>query len=161
MGIFSRLFKKKDSTSNKIRENISFENPKCQKLWELKLFMDKILMENHYIAKSEYRSKLLNEKELVKYFGVLESSDLLETFCKKYNFPFLDAKEVLSRYMNFESIVDRHNDSYIQQEMIKEKKYLDNILYEVDSKIKLDDDQRRVVYFYGWCRCRKNDNGSS
>ena len=102
MGIFSRLFKKKDSTSNKIRENISFENPKCQKLWELKLFMDKILMENHYIAKSEYRSKLLNEKELVKYFGVLESSDLLETFCKKYNFPFLDAKEVLLRYMNFD-----------------------------------------------------------
>ena len=36
MGLFSKLFKKKNTTENKIEVNMSFENPECQKLWDLK-----------------------------------------------------------------------------------------------------------------------------
>ena len=33
---------------------MSFENPECQSLWNLKAYMDNILSQNRYISKSEY-----------------------------------------------------------------------------------------------------------
>jgi len=48
-------------------------------------------------------------------------------------------------HRNFEAIIDAHNEEYIQRAMKSEKTYLDNILHNVDPKIKLDDDQRRVI----------------
>ena len=41
--------------------------------------------------------------------------------------------------------MDKHNECYIMNAMEQEKQYLDTILHDVDPKIMLDEDQRRVI----------------
>lgn len=145
MGLFSKLFKKKNTTTNIVTDNISFENPECQNLWNLKVYMDSLLSENHYIAKSEYRTKLLDAKETIDHFNIFKNSQVLDTFCKKNKILPSVVEDVLSKYSNFESLVDEHNESFIQRTMTEEQDYFDNILHDVDPQINLDEDQRRVV----------------
>ena len=145
MGLFSKLFRRKETIANSITDNMSFDSPECQSLWDLKVYMDTILSQNRYIAKSEYRAKLLDEKKTVEYFGVLQSSRLLDTFCKNNGLSLSVVESALSKYINFEALVDEHNDSFIRRAMSEEQHYLDNILREVDPQIKLDEDQRRVI----------------
>lgn len=145
MGLFSKLFKKKDATVGVAANNMSFESPECQNLWDLKVYMDDILSQNRYVAKSEYRTRLLDGKKTVEYFGVLQSSKLLDAFCKNNGLALSVVEATLSKYINFEALVDEHNDSFIRRAMSVEKHYLDNILREVDPQIKLDEDQRRVI----------------
>ena len=145
MSFFSKFLKKKASTANMLRENMSFENLECQSLWDLKVYMDATLSQNRYIAKSEYRAQLLDSKKTVEYFGVLQSSRLLDAFCKNNGLSLSVIEGALSKYINFEALVDEHNESFIRRAMIEEQHYLDNILREVDPQIKLDEDQRRVI----------------
>lgn len=145
MGLFSKLFKKKDATVSIATDNMSFKSPECQSLWDLKIYMDDILSQNRYIAKSEYRAKLLDGKKTVEYFGVLQSSRLLDAFCKNNDLALSAVEATLSRYINFETLIDEHNESFMRRAMSEEKYYLDNILHEVDPQIKLDEDQRRVI----------------
>lgn len=145
MGLFSKLFKKKETIANNVTDNMSFESPECQSLWNLKVYMDTILSQNRYIAKSEYRAKLRDGKKTVEYFGVLQSSRLLDVFCKNKGLSLFVVKSALSKYINFETLIDEHNESFIRRAMIEEQHYLDNILREVDPQIKLDEDQRRVI----------------
>lgn len=145
MGLLSKLFKKKASSANMLQENVSFENPECQSLWNLKAYMDAVLSQNRYIAKSEYRAKLLAEKKTVEYFGVLKSSQLIDTFCKNNSISLAAVEDALSKYMNFEALADEHNESFVRHAMIDEQDYLDSLLRDVDPQIKLDEDQRRVI----------------
>lgn len=66
MGLFSKLFKKKETIATNVTDNTSFESPECQSLWDLKVYMDAILSQNCYISKSEYRTKLLDGKKTAK-----------------------------------------------------------------------------------------------
>ncbi|MGN0179134.1 MAG: UvrD-helicase domain-containing protein [Monoglobaceae bacterium] len=144
MGLFSKLFKKNTHT-DATPDTSSFSNPECLKLWNLKKYMDMLLSEDKYISKSKYRSKLLEEKKTIEYFAVLDNSGMLKSFCDSNKIAVSAVETTLNRYRNFEAIVDTHNEEYIQRAIKNEKTYLDNILSDVDPKIKLDDDQRRVI----------------
>ena len=145
MGLFSKIFKKKDLTATSVTDNMLSLNAECQKLFALKGFLDTLLSENRYIAKSDYRPKLLNERKTIEYFGVLQSSHTLDTFCQNNSISLSVVEDTLSKYINFETLVDEHNDIFISRSLVEEQIYLDNILQKVDPKIKLDDDQRRVI----------------
>lgn len=145
MGLFSKFFKRKNTKLIGNSDNAVFESVECQELLELKHFMDDLLLEKRYIAKSEYCEKLFCKSKTIEYFNVLKNSDMLDNFCRKTVFSCNDVENVLWRYINFEKNVDEHNEKYICNAMIEEKEYLDKILYDVDPKIKLDEDQRRVV----------------
>ena len=71
---------------------MSFESPECQSLWDLKVYMDTILSQNRYVSKREYRAKLFDGKKTIEYFGVLQSSRLLDAFCKTMLSRFLLSK---------------------------------------------------------------------
>lgn len=144
MGLFSKLFKKNTSVEV-TSENSSTSNPECLKLFELKKYMDMLLSENQYIPKSGYRNRLLEDKKTIEYFAVLDNSGMLKSFCDSNKIDVSAVETTLNRYRNFEAKVDAHNEEYIQRAMKSEKTYLDNILHNVDPKIKLDDDQRRVI----------------
>lgn len=75
----------------------------------------------------------------------MKSDKLLAAFCRNNRVSAENIKSALSLYASFEKAVDKHNEEYIREAMIKERAYLDNILQDVDPKIKLDDDQRRVI----------------
>ena len=144
MGLFSKLFKKNTSVEV-TSESSSTSNPECLKLFELKKYMDMLLSENKYIPKSGYRNRLLEDKKTIEYFAVLDNSGMLKSFCDSNKIDVSAVETTLNRYRNFEAKVDAHNEEYIQHAMKSEKTYLDNILHDVDPKIKLDDDQRRVI----------------
>ena len=144
MGLFSKLFKKNTSVEA-TPETYTTSNPECLKLFELKKYMDILLSQNQYIPKSEYRSKLLENKKTIECFAVLDNSGMLKSFCESNKIDISAVESTLNCYRNFEEIVDAHNEEYIQGAMKTEKTFLDNILRDVDPKIKLDDDQRRVI----------------
>ncbi len=143
MGLLSKLFKTKNRDVSV--ERFSSNVPECNALWELKNYIDSLLSANHYIAKSEYRDRLLDAKKTVEFFGVLKNSDMLATFCKSKGIDAKIVEKTMVQYMNFEALVETHNETFIKDAMRSDKKYLDNILKEVDPKIMLDDDQRRVI----------------
>lgn len=145
MGLFSKFFKKKEVITNIVTDYKSFESPECQSLFDLKTFMDDLLSQKRYISKREYRIRLLDEKKIIEYFNVLKDSKLLDVFCENNNLSLFEVENILFNYINFESLVDQHNESFIQEAMVNEQHYLDNILREVDPQIKLDEDQRRVI----------------
>ena len=144
MGLFSKIFKK-NTTVTDLTVNKTFDNPECQNLWDLKMFMDGLLRSDKYVAKSEYFYVLKESYKTIEYFAVLENSGLLKTFCKNNEITLSDVEHTLYKYSNFEDLVDDHNNSFIKHAMVSEKAYLDNILADVDPVIKLDDDQRKVV----------------
>lgn len=145
MGFLSNLFRKKKVADNTPQTTVNMENEECRALWSLKAFMQALLLEKRYIAKSEYRQRLLDDKKIVEYFAVLDNSGMLASFCKNNGLPLNAVSETLKTYRTYEALVDKHNDEYVCQAMREEKGYLDSILREVDPQIQLDEDQRRVV----------------
>lgn len=130
---------------NLVQEKKTSRNPECKQLLDLHLLMDSLLKADKYVAKSEYRDTLKRSERVIDYFSVLKSSQLLNTYCVKNSISLIIVEDTLNKYKKFESLVDEHNDTYVQETMKKEKNYLDNILYEVDPIVKLDNDQRKVV----------------
>ena len=143
MGLFSWLIKKKTEVVATPKPVI--ENKECKDLLSLKRFMDKLLSENRYIAKSEYKDTILNAQKTVEHFVILEKSQVLNSFCKNNGIDASVVREVIDNYHNWDSIMESHNDKYIAMAIKDEKSYLDKILYDVDPKILLDEDQRKVV----------------
>ena len=138
MGLFKKIFRKGFKKENPV-------SPEALKISEIQSKMDFLLNENRYIAKSEYLDFLKNEKETIQFFSVLKSSETLKSYCKNNHLVYDEIVAALTTFDNFENIVDKHNDDFIESSLITQKKYLDNILKDVDPKILLDDDQRKVV----------------
>ena len=144
MGLFSKLFKKKNTVA---AQNVLTEvtSPECKKLLAFKKQMDTLLSDDHYVARSEYSQMLIEAKATIDYFDVLKSSGMLKSFCANNGVDVSLVESALVAFRDFSNLVDQHNEAYIRSAMVTEKRYLDNILHEVDPVIMLDDDQRRVV----------------
>ena len=146
MGFFRNLFKKDDKAQDKIvRDVVSLMSPEAKALQDLHVFMNNTLSADAYIAKSDYRQVLLEGKPTIDYFAVLMHSGVLTEYCRNNGIEESIVLKALEQYQNFETLVDTANEKYIQNNMKVNKSYLDHILSEVDPKIILDDDQRRVV----------------
>lgn len=141
MGLWSKLLNKKST----YEKHAVSQNAYCLKLLELQEFLSELLGEDRYIAKSDYISDLKDYESVYEFFKVLRSSGMLQSFCMKNDLAVSDVEQMLEQFTHIEESVDSHNDDFINTTMRKEKDYLDNILSSVDSKILLDEDQRRVV----------------
>ena len=115
------------------------------KLRELDTFMRSLLKGEHYVARSEYQEELEAASELIKWFQVLKTSEMLAEFCRKNGSSESEVDDILSRYNGFASLVDVRNEQFIRMQMDTEKTYFDAILRDYDTNILLDEDQRRVV----------------
>lgn len=145
MGIFSKILAKtKNIPKNQQDANIT-TNEECIKLLELNDFIDALLDSSHYVARSEYNETIIEFKKIVDYFTVLNKSGMLESFCKKNSIDRAVIDKVMRNYANIYELVDKSNEVFIQNKLIEEKQYLDNVLKDVDSNVVLDDDQRRVI----------------
>lgn len=143
MGILSKVFKKKTITTVSPSNDVA--NDKCRKLLELKALIDTITTCNHYVARSEYMHQVEEQKNVVEYFNVLENSGMLGAFCAQNGLQVDFVADVLNNYSHIIDVVDKVNDEYIECTLKSEQSYLDKILYDVDPRIMLDEDQRRVV----------------
>lgn len=146
MGIFDRLFKKPGKEASKIDKDVApLMSHEAEELKRLSSYMNGLLSASNYVPKSQYRKTLLDAKPIIDYFAVLSRSGVLIEYCNNNGLDQKYVTDVLEKYRNFESLVDHGNETFIQNSMVSEKAYLDNILKDVDPKISLDNDQRRVV----------------
>ena len=85
----------------------------------------KLLYKNKYITFKEYNNFLEEYKDLLKngYFNN-------------------NIKEIIN---NGYSYVEKHNEKFIEQKLIKEKDYFDKMFENIDSKINLDEEQRKAI----------------
>ena len=140
MGLFQRLFGKKPSPTG-----ASPKSEECIKLRELDAFMRSLLHGDHYVAKSEYLSRLAEFADLSGWFRVLNQSGTLEDYCCRNAISSSEISAIITRYESFSTLIDSQNDQFIRAKMQSEKDYLDGILRDCDPAIVLDEDQRRVI----------------
>lgn len=143
MGFFSKIFSKGEGKETTTESNAT--NEESRKLIEIGRFLEEITSADHFVARSEYAHKITDYKSVIEYFGVLRNSGMLKNYCAKNKMDVSSVESTLATYGNITHIVDEKNDEYVNRAMHDEKDYLDTILAEVDPKIMLDEDQRRVV----------------
>ena len=127
MGLFSKLFKKKNTpATNIVAKALS---PECQTLLAHKTQMDALLQADRYVARSEYLQLLLDAQKTIEYFGVLKRSNMLGSFCRENGIDISVVEATAVEHDNFTNLIEAHNENYIQQAMRSEKHYLDTIVH--------------------------------
>lgn len=142
MGLFSKLFGKKENTSipSEYKGAVA-----CNQEFEILLSADK------FIARSDYKYLLEKYKNIYTFFSSALKAKTLSYYCKQNKLQETEIKKFLCFYEDIidiskgSSIIDKHNTSFIKSHLASEKDYLDKILCEVDSNIFLDDEQRKVI----------------
>ena len=150
MRFLDKLFgRKKYKFNSENRMNDSgkdaFGSENVKKLLELKTFIESVLKNKKYIAKSDYVEQIKEYATLINFFEVLKTSGMLNDFCVRNRIALVEVESIVNTILDIENLVEKHNEVYISETMILEKEYLDNILKDVDSTVLLDEDQRRVV----------------
>lgn len=145
MGFFSKLFGKK--VKNEVNDQpIEY----AQALAFNKEFSD-IMQSDMFIARSDYKNLIHNYRSTATFFENSQRAKTLTYYCKKNKVDEKRINEFLIYYNDItdlpkgSSFVNSHNEQYIQKHLLSEKNYLDGILKEIDPKILLDEEQRRVV----------------
>lgn len=144
MGIFSNLFKK---TKN---HNISFPSEYLSVRefnYEFKLLLSK----DKYIARSDYKYLIDKYHETYLFYENNRKANTLTYYCKTNKLNLEEIKLFLQCYFDIVDLrkgskkIAEHNEEFILSHLNSEKQYLDTILNKVDTKINLDEEQRRVI----------------
>lgn len=139
MAFFKNLFgSKNDETQTNGLENASFAE-------KLDKFITDLLDSDSYIPRSKYNSFISQNSNEIDYLKKLSEDRLLDNYCKQNKLNLAKVQKTINDVSAISDLVNQHNQDFINNKMISEKEYLDNILKEIDPVIKLDDDQRRVV----------------
>ena len=136
-------FNSENCANDSEKDASGVENVK--KLLELKIFIESVLKNKKYIAKSDYVGQIKEYTALINFFEVLKTSDMLNNFCVRNRIAVEEVEYVVNTILDIENLVEQHNEIYISETMVHEKEYLDNILKDADPMVLLDADQRRVI----------------
>lgn len=141
MGLLKDIFKK-----SAVQEQAPKEvSGKCIELLEWEKWFARLQDTDHYISRKEYTAEIGRFSDIMQFFRTLEEGDVLEDYCNKNGYTAQKVKSICTDFENITALVDKINDRYIDEKIIEEQTYLDNILKEVDPVINLDEDQRRAV----------------
>ena len=77
MSILDKLFRKKNNNY------VNAVSSEMQQLLNLEYELSSLLNTNSYIAKSAYIDIVVDNKEVIDFFGMLKTNSLLKEFCKK------------------------------------------------------------------------------
>jgi DNA helicase-4 len=150
MSLLSRIYGDKSSATEKTSVT-PVSSPQFERLLSFGGALQRLLKEDRYIARSDYRPIIEEYAEVEDFFLNLQTSDLLSMYCEKHG---LDAKRIEKALALFQELEDlkkspklikKHNDAFLVRHLESDKDYLDNILAQVDPAISLDTEQRKVV----------------
>lgn len=146
MSIFSWLFGIHDNGETLGDEHI----PEYKKLVDFEKSLNNLLDKDEYISRSDYKSLCEQYHEIYNHFDTLKKSKTLDYYCSSNHIDNGRIELFLSNYQDLmkdegSGIVSSHNNLFLQNHLVSEKQYLDNVLKQVDPLINLDDEQRRVV----------------
>lgn len=133
-------------------DNSEFQEltPEIKELMGFRKELMSILDVDMFIAHSDYIHLRDKYSKTYTFFESAQRANTLDYYCERnalernYADKFLHEFEDVCLNDN-SSIIAEHNDKYIKKHLKEEKDYLDKILLPVDPKIRLDEEQRRVV----------------
>jgi DNA helicase-4 len=146
-GLPKQYFTPSVDTNSNTEEDINYKDIKDIK-GILINFSDKwrsMFSAARYIAKSEEKAFI---NEYSKYIEILRNplvQGYIQNNHKKIGFDHSQVQSFLNHMDKLHSKVNEHNDKYIEDTLIREKDYFDNMLKNVDPNVHLDDEQRRAV----------------
>ena len=124
--------------------------PEIKALMDFRKELMSLLEIDSFIARSDYSFLRKKYSEIYTFFENARRANTLDYYCEKnaiereYVDKFLDEFEDVCLNED-SSIIAKHNEKFIQRHLKEDKEYLDKILEPVDPKIRLDEEQRRVV----------------
>lgn len=107
--------------------------------------LSELLKSDNYISRKDYSFLFEEFEKSYNSLLTIKNADLLKSYCKKNKVSENLVNDFINNYANLKNLVSERNKSFVLSEMQKEKDYLDGILKDVDPKILLDDDQRKVI----------------
>lgn len=107
--------------------------------------INELFNKNVYYARSDYNNIINENKYLFDYYITLFNCDMINEYCLKNDISIYIIRKALFYYSFLQYLIDEHNNDFINNELVRDKEYFDNILNEIDPKIFLDEEQRRAV----------------
>ena len=110
-----------------------------------------LLKKDKFLARSDYKHLIEQYKDVYVFFNSCQNAKTLQYYCKQNKVDEKTIDYFLHSYKDIENlqigstIINEHNENYIALHLKTEKPYLDSILQEIDPKIILDEEQRRVI----------------
>ena len=104
-----------------------------------------LFSDSHYIT---HREQDYMHSTYGEYYVSLKNKLIFQYVCNNASALRIDIdslKRFLQKMHTIDESIVVHNEEYIEKTLVREKDYFDNILSEIDSKIRLDDEQRRAV----------------
>lgn len=143
MSFFTKLF-------NRVSYKKESDIPELRKLKEFEVYLDSLLSLDQFLARSDYKFLIESFNDLFETFDKLSKTETLNYYCKEKGINtkrlqhFIDSYKDIANTQGSE-IIRRHNEQFINAHLLSESLYLDTILHDIDSQIKLDTEQRKVV----------------
>ena len=109
------------------------------------VFLDSLLTKDDYVSRKDYllESNALND--IYDKLSLMDKENVLVAWCKQNKVDYKKIKSLMDRYSKTETLIKKHNEEYVLRHLKSDKDYLDSVLEKDDPKIKLDEEQRRVV----------------
>lgn len=104
-----------------------------------------LFSDSHYIS---HREQDYMHSTYGEYYVSLNNKLIFQYVCNNASALRIDIdslKRFLRKMHTLDESIVAHNEEYIERTLAREKDYFDNILAEIDPKIRLDDEQRRAV----------------
>ncbi len=139
MGIFSRLFRRR-------KKKDSFNKPiKAERAPFLPIeLIRKEVSSRSFISQKEYLDILEPHLDIKNQIDAVKRANMLTEYCLKHGISKDDIDSFLS-FFDSQELRIQHNKQFLKEEEKINKYYLEHILDECDPRIKLDEDQIKVV----------------
>lgn len=123
---------------------LGFLKKKSLKKLEIGTKITDFLEQNMYLTHSNVANL---KNELSSYANLIDlyKGNMLMSYCKKNKYDYFSTEELVKNIINLDENVRKHNDEYVEKELLINGKYLDDILKDCDPNIKLDREQRIAV----------------
>ena len=150
MSLLDRIFGKKPEDTEKTPVTPA-STPEFESLLAFGGALKRLLNEDRYIARSDYKPIVEEYDKTRTFFENLQASNLLTMYCEKNGLDEKRIKKALNLFKELEnlkkspSLIKKHNEEFLARHLESDKEYLDTILSEVDPAISLDAEQRKVV----------------
>ena len=102
----------------------------------------KLFTSDHYIT---HKETLQIENTYLHYYETLKNKQTyqyIEKHALAFRIDIAALQSFLCRMHTLKADISSHNSAYVEQTLVREKEYFDNILNEIDPGIQLDDEQR-------------------
>lgn len=121
------------------------QNNELKRVNEFLIFFEQLKKLKVYISRSDYQPTLDLYQDLFQTISNLQNTNMLELFAKENKYDYRNLIRFLNLYTNLYREIEKLNESFLAEELEREKQYLDNILKKIDRNIMLDTEQRRAI----------------